>query len=81
MSKRKAGGSHRAHTRQFNELSKNELLIVAQLKNKELSKFPYLRPQNKRVEDNVNFTEYIEISCYYRSLLMVVLVIFPKKTA
>ena len=60
MSKRKAGESHRADTRQFNELRKNELSFVAQLQNKELNKCSYLRQQSKRVEDNVNFTEYIK---------------------
>ena len=60
MSKSKAGGSHRADTRQFNELRKNELLFVTQLQNKELNKFPYLRQQSELVEDNVNFTEHIK---------------------
>ena len=60
MSKSKAGGSHRADTPQFNELRKNELLFVTQLQNKELNKFPYLRQQSERVEDNVNFTENIK---------------------
>ena len=56
-------------------------LFVAQLQNKELSKFPYLRQQSECAEANVNFTEYIKKSCYCSSLLMVVLVIFLKKTA
>ena len=58
--KKKAGKSHRADTRQFKKLKKNELLFVAQLQNKELNKCPYLRQQSERVEDNVNITEYIK---------------------
>ena len=53
-------------------------LFVAQLQNKKLRKFPYLTQQSECVEDNVNFTEYIKKSCYCRSLLIVLFVIFLK---
>ena len=40
--------------------SKKKLkLLVAQLKNKELSQFPYLKQQSQCVKDNFNFAEYI----------------------